>query len=119
MTTMRPTMRPTVDSAAAVVLVTKDGCRYCRMAKELLWSRGVAFHETNLSALYGSTEEMRGHLARLGTGSLTVPQVFVRGRYAGGYAAFAREVRGGRVTDLPAGDPRLRRPPWWPAMTTP
>jgi len=102
---------------ATIELVSKDACRYCRYAKELLWSHGVEFKETNLSTLYGSKQDMLAHLTELGTGSRTVPQVFLDGEFLGGYTAFARKVRSGELA-LPCRDPRTRRPPWWPTQSS-
>lgn len=85
-----------------VTIISKDRCRYCDYAKDLLWSHGVRFEEVNLSRLYGeSVAAMRQHLAELGTGSETVPQLFVNGVYEGGYTAFAKKVRSGELRIAP------------------
>lgn len=86
-----------------VELVSKKNCRYCDYAKDLLWSHGVRFRETNLTDLYGDdVPQMKKHLRKLKTGSETVPQIFVDGVYQGGYSEFARKVRGGELVLNPA-----------------
>jgi len=63
-----------------IVVYTTRTCPYCRLAKDLLSRRGVAYREVDVT----DQEEFRDMLERL-TGGRTVPQVVIAGRPVGGY----------------------------------
>ncbi len=65
---------------ADVLVYTQNNCPYCRNAKALLTSKGVAFTEIDLFEQPARTAEM---IARSG-GRRTVPQIFVGGVHVGG-----------------------------------
>ena len=56
-----------------------DWCPYCRRARSLLDSKGVAFTEIDVDLTPGARDEM---LAR--GGGTTVPQIFIGGVPVGG-----------------------------------
>lgn len=56
-----------------------DWCAYCRRARSLLDSKGVALTEIDVDSVPGARDEMRAR----GGGS-TVPQVFIGGVPVGG-----------------------------------
>lgn len=66
-------------AAPEVLVYLSDWCPYCRRARALLESKGVAFTEIDVDMTPGSRAEM---LAR-GGGS-TIPQVFIDGAAVGG-----------------------------------
>ena len=83
-----------------ILLYTKTHCPYCRHAKAVLASKGVAFTEINLLEQPEKTAEM---IARSG-GRVTVPQIFVGGVHIGGSdELFALDAAGGldRLLQLP------------------
>lgn len=63
------------------VIWSKDGCFYCMMAKQLLESKGIKYQERNIS----SSEWTREQLLEAAPGTTTVPQIFLYGKYIGGY----------------------------------
>ena len=63
-----------------VILYTTDPCGFCRSAKTILESRGVAYEEVNLS----KDPEGRRRLLEQ-TGQMTFPQVIAGGRAIGGF----------------------------------
>jgi len=65
--------------APEVVVYLSDWCPYCRRARSLLDSKGVAFSEIDVDLIPGAREEM---LAR--GGGVTVPQIFIGGVPVGG-----------------------------------
>ena len=63
-----------------VVLYTKDYCRFCAQAKELLNSKGAEFTEIDVTHDADLQAEM---IER--SGRRTVPQIFIDGRHVGGF----------------------------------
>jgi glutaredoxin 3 len=78
-----------------VTLYTTDPCGFCRQAKALLESRGVAYREINLA----KDPVGRAALVEL-TGSLTFPQVVVGERSIGGFRELIEADRDGQLTSL-------------------
>ena len=65
---------------ADVQIYTTNYCPYCRMAKQLLASKGLAFEEVDVT----SDDVKRQWLVQT-TGYKTVPQIFIKGKSIGGY----------------------------------
>lgn len=63
-----------------VVVYTTEVCPYCRMAKELLTTKGVAFEEIRVDL----DDKKREQMVRL-SGRRTVPQIFINEQPVGGY----------------------------------
>jgi glutaredoxin 3 len=63
------------------VVWTRDRCPYCDMAKSMLRGKNISFEERNLSEGKWSREE----LLAVVPGARTVPQIFLHGKYVGGY----------------------------------
>lgn len=76
-----------------VVVYSTDYCPYCRAAKDLLRSKGVAFREVDVSG----DDAARERLTRMSGGRTTVPQIFVDGKAMGGYDDLAAFFRKGGV----------------------
>jgi glutaredoxin-like protein len=76
--TMLAYLAPEAAKPRDVVIFTKPGCPYCKMAKEDLQAAGLEFEEIIL----GRDANLRG--LRAATGAMTVPQVFVSGHRVGG-----------------------------------
>lgn len=74
MRAVRPKMTDTV-------VWTKDNCFYCVMTKDLLNDLGVAFEERNITQGEWSQEQ----LLEAAPDSKTVPQIFLQGKYIGGF----------------------------------
>jgi glutaredoxin 3 len=74
-----------------VIVYTTDYCPYCRAAKDLLRSKGVAFEERDVT----DDDVMREKLVHLTGGRTTVPQIFVDGKAMGGYDDLAAFFRNG------------------------
>lgn len=94
---------------AAVLVYLTHWCPYCRMAKDLLREKGVAFEEIDVDG----RAELRRWLATT-TGQRTVPQVFVNGKPLGGFSDISALDEDGKLDPLlaeaPAGDlPTLLR----------
>lgn len=62
-----------------VTIYTTQLCPYCHMAKRLLASKGVAFHEIDVSRDAGLRAEMTAKAGRH-----TVPQIWIGDRHVGG-----------------------------------
>ncbi len=73
-----------------IVIFTTQGCAYCIAAKRLLAEKGRPFKETDLTGKDGE----RAALERR-TGHLTVPQIFIDGKFIGGYEELAALLRTG------------------------
>ena len=65
---------------AAVDIYTIMYCPYCADAKELLSSKGVSFHEIDVSG----NREVRQQMIERANGSSTYPQIFIGSTHVGG-----------------------------------
>lgn len=77
---------------ANVVIYTKDNCPYCRMAKDLLNARKIAFEEIRVDLDDKKRDEM---IAR--SNRRTVPQIFINGESIGGYDDLAALAKSGKL----------------------
>ena len=78
-----------------VTLYTTEPCGFCRSAKALLESRGIAYQEVNLA----KDVEGRASLVAL-TGQLTFPQVVIGDRSIGGFRELVEADRAGILREL-------------------
>lgn len=85
--------------AVPVRIYVTNYCGYCRAAKALLSSRGVAFEEIDCT----DDAATRRWLVEQ-TGQRTVPQVFIAGVPVGGYSDLAALDRAGKLAPILAGD---------------
>ena len=76
---MRPGTRR-VTAMQAVKIYTTDYCSYCKRAKALLKSKGIAFEEIDVT----HDDAKRDWLVKT-TGFKTVPQIFIDEKPIGGY----------------------------------
>jgi glutaredoxin 3 len=65
---------------APVEIYTIRYCPYCQDAKELLSSKGVSFHEIDVS----TNRDMRKEMIERANGRSTYPQIFIGGTHVGG-----------------------------------
>ncbi len=84
-----------MSDANGVVVYTTEPCGFCRQAKALLESRGVAYREVNLAKDPGG----RADLVAL-TGQMTFPQIVVGRRSIGGFRELLEADRAGALDDL-------------------
>ncbi len=77
--------------AAEVVVYTTQYCPYCRLAKEFLKSKNVAFREVDVS----EDDAMREKLVKM-SGQETVPQIFADDQPIGGYEELVRYYGSGK-----------------------
>ena len=63
------------------VVWSKDQCMFCEMAKDLLAEYNIEYEERNIS----KGEWTREQLQEAAPGSKTVPQIFLDGKYVGGF----------------------------------
>jgi glutaredoxin 3 len=64
---------------AAVTVYTKSWCPYCRAAKDLLDTKGIAYEEIDVS-----DRARQAEMAKRAGGRSTVPQIFVGDVHVGG-----------------------------------
>lgn len=64
-----------------VVIYTKENCSFCKQAKAELVERNWDYEEKNIDADPTLKEELKSQLPEV----KTVPQIWVRGKYVGGY----------------------------------
>lgn len=82
-------------SAPQVEMYASDWCGYCRRARALLESKGVAFTEIDVDMIPGARAEM---VAR--GGGDTVPQIFIGGQAVGGCDELQALDAAGRLDPL-------------------
>ena len=78
-----------------VTMYTTDTCPYCRNAKALLASKGVAIQEINIQREPGKFEEMLSRSNRR-----SVPQIFIGDSHIGGFDDLARLDRQGGLMSM-------------------
>lgn len=78
-----------------VTLYTTDTCPYCRNAKALLVSKGVAMQEINIQREPGKFEEMLSRSNRR-----SVPQIFIGDTHIGGFDDLAKLDRQGGLMSM-------------------
>ena len=77
--TMLAYLNPKAKKPDQVAIFTREGCSYCTKAKALLRNLGYDYAEVPLD------HRVRTKVIGAVTGKGTVPQVFINGRYIGGY----------------------------------
>ena len=65
-----------------------EWCGYCRRAKTLLRAKGIEFEEFIVGEDI-STQELS---KKIGKPAFTVPQIFLGGKYIGGYTELAQRL---------------------------
>lgn len=80
---------------ANVIIYSKDNCPYCRMAKDLLNARHIAFEEIRVDLDNSKLEEM---IKR--SNKRTVPQIFINDESIGGYEDLAALAKSGKLDEL-------------------
>lgn len=80
---------------AKVIIYTKDNCPYCKMAKELLSARHIAFNEIRVDL----DESKRDEMMQL-SNRRTVPQIFINDQSIGGYDDLAALAKSGKLDGL-------------------
>jgi glutaredoxin 3 len=80
---------------AKVIMYTKEPCPYCRLAKELLNAKQVAFEEIRVDHDPAELEKMM----RL-SNRRTVPQIFINDQSIGGYDDLAALHKSGKLDAL-------------------
>lgn len=80
---------------AKVIVYTKENCPYCRLAKELLSARQVAYEEIRIDLDEKKMEEMLHRSNRR-----TVPQIFINDQSIGGYDDLSTLAKSGKLDGL-------------------
>lgn len=65
-------------------IYSKEGCRYCKLAKEFMDSKGLLFKEIHLDPTAEEYQTIRDNLISQ-TGHRTFPWIFEGDRFVGGY----------------------------------
>jgi glutaredoxin 3 len=81
--------------ARPVRIYTASYCGFCRLAKELLRDRGVAFEEVDVTSDGRAREWLVAS-----TGRRTVPQIFIGDKSIGGYEELRSLDRAGELARL-------------------
>ncbi len=84
---------------AKVEIYTSPFCGYCRAAKRLLKSKGVQFHETDVSR----NAAEKATMIQRANGGRTVPQIFIDGTHVGGSDELHQLERAGKLDPMLAG----------------
>ncbi len=85
--TMLAHINPKAKRPDQVAIFTREGCQYCAKAKALLKEKGYDYAEVPLS------HTVRTKVIGAMTGRQTVPQVFINGKYIGGFEDLERWAR--------------------------
>lgn len=80
---------------AKVIIYTADYCPYCRLAKDLLSARQIAFEEIRVD----QDTEKREEMIRL-SNRRTIPQIFINDQSIGGYDDLAALAKSGKLDSL-------------------
>lgn len=82
----------TLKSNLKVLLYTKDTCKYCILAKELLDKNAIPYEVIEL----GNNRDLHQKMADQ-TGQNTVPYVYVNGEFIGGYKSLQELEKSGKL----------------------
>lgn len=80
---------------ANVTIYTTNSCPYCKMAKDLLNSKQIAFTEIRIDLDEKKRDEMMQKSQRR-----TVPQIFINDQAIGGYDDLATLAKSGKLDEL-------------------
>ena len=81
-----------------VLLYTKDTCKYCILAKELLDKNAIPYEVIEL----GNNRDLHQKMADQ-TGQNTVPYVYVNGEFIGGYKSLQELEKSGKLYTVEQG----------------
>eukprot|EP00112_Aurelia_sp_Birch-Aquarium-sp1_P017808 Seg417.9 transcript_id=Seg417.9/GoldUCD/mRNA.D3Y31 product="Glutaredoxin-2 mitochondrial" protein_id=Seg417.9/GoldUCD/D3Y31 len=82
-----------------VVMFSTTSCKYCNKAKQSLTDFGVRFKVVELDLLGRNSFKVSSELS-LKTGQRTVPQIFVNGKFVGGYTEMEQLKNAGKLIEL-------------------
>jgi glutaredoxin 3 len=68
-----------------VRIISKDECKYCRMAKELMQEKGIPYQDTKWDKADEDYIEKRDAMIEKTNGHNTFPWIFVGEEFVGGY----------------------------------
>ncbi|MBX3709846.1 MAG: glutaredoxin 3 [Gammaproteobacteria bacterium] len=80
---------------AKIIVYTKENCPYCRLAKDLLFTRNASFEEIRIDL----DDAKRDEMLRL-SNRRTVPQIFINDQLIGGYDDLAALAKSGKLDEL-------------------
>lgn len=81
---------------AQVIVYSTTVCPYCVRAKQLLQRKGIEYKEVNLS---NEAPEVRTELMQR-TNHRTVPQIFIKDQFIGGFDQLYALEREGKLEEL-------------------
>jgi glutaredoxin 3 len=81
-----------------VIIYSADWCPYCVRAKNLLTEKQIAFKEINVDKEPGLRETMAKK-----TGHKTIPMIFVKDEFIGGFSELSALNESGKLDSLLAG----------------
>ena len=76
------------------VVWSKNGCQYCTMAKDFLARRGIEIEERNVESGEWTLRELQEAVP----GARAFPQIFIDGKYIGGYDKMMAHVEIGELS---------------------
>ena len=76
------------------VVWSKDGCMYCTKAKDFLNKKGINVEERNVESGEWSLRELQEAVP----GARAFPQIFIDGKYIGGYDKMMAHVQMGELS---------------------
>ncbi len=81
---------------AKVEVYTTTYCQFCKQAKNLLKSKGVAFDEIDVT----DDAELRAKMIEMSGGRRTVPEIFINGKIVGGFEELKALDDSGKLDNL-------------------
>lgn len=84
------------------IVYGKAKCPFCQMAKEELALRGIPFDYVDLEEIGKTAAEVTGRKVK------TVPQIYIEGRYVGGYDDLMKELSSGDTSTESSEDNECR-----------
>ena len=86
----------TTAAEAPVRLYTTPWCPFCINAKRLLQEKGIVFEDINVAKDPG----LRAEASQAAGGWPTVPMIFIKGQFVGGFSELSKLDRSGELTAL-------------------
>lgn len=88
--------KPHMNQDFPVTLYSTTSCGYCRAAASLLAKRGIPYQEIDLT----DNAELRMALSQENNGYRTVPMIYIRGTFIGGYTELRKLEKKGELEGL-------------------
>lgn len=84
-------------SKSAVIVFSKEQCKYCTLSKDLFKRYKIPYHEVKLDPSDSMYKEHRNKLIGMSKGHSTFPWIFTGEKFLGGFSELRHSVSTGSI----------------------